>query len=564
VRSNTLQRFTGPRLVILALLSCLFLSLVPNVAPAGATGSTALNWTFSAGPQSNQYEWAAVTSAGTSTVPVFFVAVGAMGDVGYSTDGLTWTVSTSPAGQSGKQWVSVTSGGGLVMAVAADGTVITSSDGQNWSLGASLSSSINGLTYATYGGFVAVAQNGYTYASATGASWTTNAQEPANFAATAASSKGVVAVGTNTAYYSTNGLAWTQETMPSGQWNSVTAGPNGSFVAVSAGGQTATSVDGQTWTTSTQVPATFISSVAFGNSTTVAVNTYSPSSSAFSSSDDGATWTAGTSPSSGLANDDWSSVAYGDGLFVAVSLQGDSMVTGTVLNVPNAPTVSSIYPIPTDYLAVALTPSASQGGSPILDYVVGAVDPFGNVTLCIAGAVSNPACLLHGIKPQVTYTITAIAVNAQGNSVESAPRYFNAQPFQIVNYGQGSLTCFPGFAPNTLVTLALEYNGLLEELGSWTSNANGQVCVTTKWEDPSVSIDGGRWISVPAGAFVSIVATGTAPNGGPITVTQSYQVPGALLASTGVNLVGLFAMAGGLASLGALVITRRRRAVAKD
>jgi hypothetical protein len=172
-----------------------------------------------------------------------------------------------------------------------------------------------------------------------------------------------MAIGTGTvAAISLDGITWTAITLPAaGTW-SVAFGA-GVFVILPAmgGGTTAyTSPDGQAWTSCT-IPASGYSSVAFGAGVFCAV---SNSSTAIATSPDGKTWTAGTgaglagiakvtytgslflhlqtgsgvyTSSTGLsgswvsralgATATWSSVAYGAGLYVAISNGGTSLST---------------------------------------------------------------------------------------------------------------------------------------------------------------------------------------------------------------------------------------------
>ena len=78
-----------------------------------------------------------------------------------------------------------------------------------------------------------------------------------------------------------------------------------------------TSPDGVTWTSRTSVADNNWYSVAYGNGLFVAVSV-SGTGNRVMTSPDGVTWTSRTS----AADNNWYSVAYGDGLFVAVSITG--------------------------------------------------------------------------------------------------------------------------------------------------------------------------------------------------------------------------------------------------
>jgi hypothetical protein len=83
----------------------------------------------------------------------------------------------------------------------------------------------------------------------------------------------------------------------------------------------ATSPDGVTWTVRTLPSSSSWTSVTYGNGVFVAVTTGSTTA---ATSPDGVTWTARTLPSSS----NWTSVTYGNGLFVAVA-GGPSTVAAT-------------------------------------------------------------------------------------------------------------------------------------------------------------------------------------------------------------------------------------------
>merc|ERR1711934_350176 len=92
-------------------------------AYAAAAGET---WTSRTAPEANQ--WLSITYGGS-----LFVAVSSDGTnrVMTSPDGITWTSRTAPEANS---WRSVTYGGGLFVAVSTGGTnrVMTSPDGITW------------------------------------------------------------------------------------------------------------------------------------------------------------------------------------------------------------------------------------------------------------------------------------------------------------------------------------------------------------------------------------------------------------------------------------------------
>lgn len=124
------------------------------------------------------------------------------------------------------------------------------------------------------------------------------------------------------AAYSADGITWTQTALPSkAYWSSVTYG-NGKFVAVAgkyydASGSAyykddivAYSVNGKSWSKAALPSKAYWSSVAYGNGKFVAVS--SDKITAYSS--DAVEWVLASSPKY-----NWMSVVYGNGKFVAVS-----------------------------------------------------------------------------------------------------------------------------------------------------------------------------------------------------------------------------------------------------
>ena len=242
--------------------------------------------------------------------------------------GTSWTASTSAADNN---WMSVTYGNGLFVAVAQSGTgnrVMTSPDGINWT--SRTSAADNNWMSVTYGNglFVAVAQSGTgnrVMTSPDGINWTSRTSAADNnwmsvtygnglFVAVAQSGTG------NRVMTSPDGINWTSRTSAAdNNWMSVTYG-NGLFVAVATtgtGNRVMTSPDGINWTIRTSALDTSWSSVTYGNGLFVAVSSSGISNNVMTSPN-GITWTSRT----GSMSNEWRSVTYGNGLFVAVSDTG--------------------------------------------------------------------------------------------------------------------------------------------------------------------------------------------------------------------------------------------------
>lgn len=126
-----------------------------------------------------------------------------------------------------------------------------------------------------------------------------------------------VASGNTKGAYSTNGINWTEMNMPASRsWNGLTYG-NGKFVAVAASSDKgAYSTDGVTWTEMSMPTSRDWASVTYGDGKFVAVVVDSLYG-AYSA--DGISWTEMSMPASRI----WRRVAYGNGKFVAVAYISD-------------------------------------------------------------------------------------------------------------------------------------------------------------------------------------------------------------------------------------------------
>lgn len=125
---------------------------------------------------------------------------------------------------------------------------------------------------------------------------------------------------TTTAATSTDGINWTSRTMPvSERWSAIAYG-NGRYVAIAGGplnsNVAAHSTDGITWTQSTLPQSTSWTSIAYGNGVFVAASRGTIAA----TSPDGVTWTERTLPSGNGGG--WSSLVYGDQFILTASGQG--------------------------------------------------------------------------------------------------------------------------------------------------------------------------------------------------------------------------------------------------
>ncbi len=293
-----------------------FLVSVSNFENNGVT------WTGRSASAANN--WLSVTYGNG-----LFVAVAETGTnrVMTSSDGITWTAR---AEAEANNWYSVTYGNGLFVAVAQTGTnrVMTSSDGVNWT---PRSAAGNDDTWysVTYGNGLFVAVGSGTdrvMTSPDGITWTARSAAEANAWTSVIYAEDLfVAVsnnGTNRVMTSPDGITWTARTDAGDhQWYSITHG-EGTFVVVATSGtdQVMTSPDGITWTARTAAEANAWTSVTYGNGLFVAVA--ESGTNRVMTSPDGITWTARSAAESTF----WNSVTFGKDTFVAVSYGGTNRV----------------------------------------------------------------------------------------------------------------------------------------------------------------------------------------------------------------------------------------------
>ena len=333
-----------------------------------AYSTDGINWTQGTMPSSQ--DWRSVCYGNGKYIAV----CNSPNIMAYSTDGISWTQGTMP---SSPTWYSVCYGNGKYVAVANNSNIMAySTDGISWTEGnmpsskrwysvcygndkfvvvtqltnimayildsefdllkfkeSSVSaSSIRGLQSICYGNgkFVALAggagsaQNIMAY-STDGISWTQGTLPSSQrwYSVCYGNGKYVaVARGTTTMAYSTDGISWTQGTMPIEEsWYSVCYG-NGKYVAIIYGSSTmAYSTNGISWTQGTMPSARSWYSVCYGNDKFVAV-AYNSTTMVYST--DGISWTEGTMPSQ-----QWYSVCYGNGKYVAIAYNSNIFAYST-------------------------------------------------------------------------------------------------------------------------------------------------------------------------------------------------------------------------------------------
>jgi len=164
-------------------------------------------------------------------------------------------------------------GNGIYVAVASNGTIVTSPDKIAWISGKSgVSSSLYGVTYGN-GVFVGVGRNGTVLKSSDGVNWVKSATVTSNLLWGVTYSGGIyIAVGNNgTILTSSNGVAWTKRISGTTKHLWEVSYGNNTFVVVGNDGIILTSSNGINWTNRQSGTAQHLYGVAFGNNTFVAV-----------------------------------------------------------------------------------------------------------------------------------------------------------------------------------------------------------------------------------------------------------------------------------------------------
>jgi len=248
-----------------------------------------------------------------------FFALGNPGTLLSSTDGTNWTKlnngTKSSAGFDG-----IAYGNGLFVLSGGDGAtyggsvMLTSSDGINWGG----YTPVNGYTVLTFANGVFV---GNASTSSDGTNWILRA---VGFSAVAYGNGIFVGVSGGAIYTSTNGTNWVQLNLQINNYLGAVAYGNGLFVAPYGGGSILTSPNGtNSWTVRASGLTTGPNQISFGNGKFMSISADGKS---FQSSTDGIHWTQsppfGTNISGLFQHQGASSIAGGNGLFVAAGGAG--------------------------------------------------------------------------------------------------------------------------------------------------------------------------------------------------------------------------------------------------
>ena len=269
-----------------------------------------------------------ITGCGEDASSGKFVALTNKGDqILYSTDGISWSVSTLPNTDSNTIWNSVCYGDGKFVAIGYDSTrriVTYSTDGIDWKPPKPLPGNNTAWISICYGNgkFVAVGIADPSYAAASystdGINWTLGTGLVGWELRNVCYGNGMfVAVCDEIIAYSTDGITWTSEnTMEA--WNSGCYG-KGRFVLI-ADNYTAYSTDRTTWISKTG-PSGSWGNICYGNGTFIAVGE-NRNTAAYST--DGINWQNTTMS---ISIHWWYSVCYGNGKFIAVGYRDHPVST---------------------------------------------------------------------------------------------------------------------------------------------------------------------------------------------------------------------------------------------
>jgi len=274
-----------------------------------------------------------------------FVAGGQSGKMATSTDGVTWTaVSNSTFGTS--HIYAIAYGNNKFVAVGDYGKIATSSDGTSWTAVTQSvfgsSDTIRAIAYGN-GKFVIGGGDGKMAASSDGVTWTAISNIFDSVYKYGDEAIKAIAYGNNkfvaAGYHTTNpstggygygymaasadGITWTAvTTSASGIYDQFAiAYGNGIFVSVGSGSQVVTSPDGTTWTVKRNgIGGAYSSSIAYGNGKFIAEKQTgsSPYPYYLETSTDGITWANVTNP----FGSDSVKVFYVNGKFFAVGAGG--------------------------------------------------------------------------------------------------------------------------------------------------------------------------------------------------------------------------------------------------
>ncbi len=327
------------------------------------TASSSLSqWTTSG---SNIYYDSGGVKAGNSHEPI---------------EGSNLATGTLPVSNS--DWLAIAYGNGKFVATGNGSNLAISSDGINWTSGTMPESDYWETLIYGNGKFIAAGTNGdHVAVSSDGISWTGGTMPPPHpsyftWAWQIAYGNGMfVALGGDQFATSSDGINWATSSLPTSaaNWSSFIYA-NGIFVGTNNNSHTIESSDGINWTAE-NVPSPMNSGTAivYGNNMFILIGSDSLGHNRFATSSDGINWSLGNSPTI----DSWSSIAYGNGTFIAV---GNPEEFGESLNGNDWTTKSFTESTPLNAIAF--------GGN-----YFAAIGPNNNFMSVNTSAINQPASL---------------------------------------------------------------------------------------------------------------------------------------------------------------------------
>ncbi|MBD2751600.1 T9SS type A sorting domain-containing protein [Spirosoma validum] len=358
------------------------------------------------------------------------VAVGVNGIIfGSSNGGYSWSSKASPTT---KTLNDVTYGGSLYVAVGENSTILTSSEGNTWTVRYANTPVPVALRGVTYSGsqFVAVGYGGVILTSPNGISWTmrqTNSGAALEDVAYGAGK--YVAVGgypSNAKLISTDGITWTTQLPATGtDYNlyDITYG-NGQFVAVGYYGTVLTSPNAITWTKRYLGLIETMQGVVYANNQFITVGT------SIRRSTDGTVWQATNAPD-GQSN--LTSAAYGNGRYVVIGNSYSSTSSAQVLISTDGVTFNRTefptYPTPSDVVF-------GQNLFVSVDYYGNILSSPDGVTWTFRKLGSSFKAITYGKGRYVAVGTGQAMVSTDGLTWTPSPPLLSVN-FQDIAYGNG-------------------------------------------------------------------------------------------------------------------------------
>jgi len=208
------------------------------------TSSDGVNWEVELVPPSATN----TVLLGVGGRPGLIVAAGSQGTLLTSSNGVAWTAVHPPAVANDLQGIAVR--GGEIFVAGGAGTILSSADGHSWMVRARLTPSfLAGLVDSPHG-LVCVGENGAIFASADGARWTPCQANTTNWLSRVRFfGDRLIAVGEQgTILTSPDGALWTRRSSGTAAWLNDVAYFNGYFYALGTQGTVVASADATNWT----------------------------------------------------------------------------------------------------------------------------------------------------------------------------------------------------------------------------------------------------------------------------------------------------------------------------